>query len=53
MLWGQRPNWPAATARECNSTAESIFDVNVSRELQLELYSKYSALLDDVDVVFC
>ncbi len=24
-------------SRECNSTAESTFDVNVSRELQLEL----------------
>ncbi len=35
----------------CNSTAESTFHVNVYRELQLELYSKYSALLEDVDVV--
>ncbi len=26
-----------AVSRECNSTAESTFDVNVSRELQLEL----------------
>ncbi len=32
---------------------ESTFDVNVSRELQLELYSKYSALLEDIIVVFC
>ncbi len=30
----------ANVSRECNSTAESTFDVNVSRELQLELYDK-------------
>ncbi len=35
------------------TTAESTFDVNVSRELQLEMYSKYRALFEDVDVVFC
>ncbi len=35
------------------TTAESTFDVTVSRELHLELYSKYSALLEDVVVVFC
>ncbi len=40
-------------SRECSSTIESTFDVNVSRELQLELYSKYRTLLDDMDVVFC
>ncbi len=42
----------ANVSRECNSTAESTFNVNVSRELQLELYGKYSALLEEVDV-FC
>ncbi len=38
---------------ESNSTPES-FDVNVSCELRLEPGdSKYSAFLEDVDVVIC